>query len=84
MERGLELHTGTTMLELRLLEVVVIVAWMAVIVLTAWNLLMVKSVKNLVVLLVSIVVPVVGTLIGLVAGGLEWMRRSKAKQLEGR
>lgn len=69
---------GTTMLEINLFEAIFLFVWLAVIVMTAWNLWMERSFKNLVVLLASAIIPVVGTVVGIVVGGLEWARRVKA------
>lgn len=81
MERDRALHSGTTMLELNLLEAVLITAWIVVVFLTIWNLLKNKSFKNLITLIIAVFVPIAGTLLGLLVGGHELMTRSKARRV---
>lgn len=80
MERVSELRTGITMLELDVFEMTFLAAWLLAVVLSVWVVLGNRSMKNIVVLIVAIAVPIVGTVIALVAYAFELARRSKTRR----
>lgn len=69
------------MLELDVFEMTFIAAWLLAVTLSVWVVLGNRSLKNVVVLVVAIVVPVIGTAIGLVAFACEVARRSRSRRI---
>lgn len=69
------------MLELDVFEMTFIAAWLLAVTLSVWVVLGNRSLKNVVVLVVAIVVPVIGTAIGLVSFACEVARRSRSRRI---